>query len=240
MFSINQFRGTTLPEKVLCFTFDDGPGKTQGNGPGPKTVRLAEYLGEQGVFATFFMVGELIAQDPYILSEVSGLGHLIGNHTYYHQQPLPELLKAGEDIVSEIERTNELIAQFSPDNTIYFRAPWGEWSAEVADELNAKLNGDLNHIGPFYWDIDSRDWACWQAGESAEKCADECLDQIRKVNRGIVLMHDSSADLMHARMNNLTFETVKILVPRLKAMGYSFVRLDQVPIPLGSLETDKL
>ena len=240
MFSIDQFRGATLPEKVLSFTFDDGPGRTRGNRPGPKTVKLAEYLHEQGVFATFFMVGKLVAQDPYILSEVSALGHIIGNHTYHHSRPLPELLKAGEDIVSEIERTNELIEKFNANNTIYFRAPWGEWSADVAVELNDKLNGHLNHVGPFYWDIDSRDWAYWRDGQSAEKCADECLAQIGKEGRGIVLMHDSSADLMHARINNLTFETIKILVPQLKAMGYSFVRLDEIPIPTQNLTTDRL
>jgi peptidoglycan/xylan/chitin deacetylase (PgdA/CDA1 family) len=57
MFSTDQLKGLSLPEKTLCLTFDDGPGETEGDDPGPKTVQLAEYLTEQNISATFFMVG---------------------------------------------------------------------------------------------------------------------------------------------------------------------------------------
>ena len=41
-------------------------------------------------------------------------------------------------------------------------------------------------------------------------------------------MHDSTTDLLKARENNLTFETVKILIPKLREFGFSFVRLNEI------------
>lgn len=241
MFSDQQFTGLDLPDKTLCLTFDDGPGESQDNGPGPKTVQLAQYLWEQGICATFFMVGKFIDKYPSIPQEVSRLGHIIGNHTYSHQSPLPDQLTKGEDVISEIETTDQLIKQYCPDNTSYFRAPWGLWSAAVAAHLNEKINNSLLHIGPVNWDIDSNDWAYWRDGKSAEDCAQECLDKIEELKRGILLMHDSTADIDSIRENNHTLETIKILVPQLKALGYQFVGLDKLSRTfLGRLATTRL
>jgi hypothetical protein len=41
-------------------------------------------------------------------------------------------------------------------------------------------------------------------------------------------MHDSTANIDDMRLNNLTFETVQILVPILKEQGYSFVGIDKL------------
>ena len=100
--------------------------------PGPKTLELARYLCEQDIVAAFFMTGVHLAKHPAIAPQVSAWGHIIGNHSYTHNKSFPELLKMGGDIVSEIEMTDELIREFNPDNIIYFRAPWGDWSEEVA------------------------------------------------------------------------------------------------------------
>lgn len=228
MFSAVSLNGSGLPEKTLCLTFDDGPGETSGDGPGPKTLRLAGYLREEKIPACFFMTGVHLAEFPAIAPQVYTLGHMIGNHSYTHRKPFPELFQDGGDIVSEIEKTDELIRKFNPDNTIYFRAPWGDWSEEVSAELNSKINNGLNHIGPFLWEMGAMDWNFWLRGESSEKCADYYLKEILTKNRGIVLMHDSTTDLARARENNLTFETVKILIPRLKDLGYSFIALNEI------------
>jgi peptidoglycan/xylan/chitin deacetylase (PgdA/CDA1 family) len=229
MFSANPFYGTSLPEKVLCLTFDDGPGETDGDGPGPKTLRLATYLSDQGISATFFMVGRHIMQYPHILPAMEKLGHLIGNHTFHHSRPLPELLAEGSDIASEIRMTDDLIKAYNPGNNIYFRAPWGSWNGAVAAELNKKVDNGIDHIGPFYWDIDGSDWFYWRDHRSAEKCAKAYLRKIKEIGRGILLFHDSTADIAEARLNNRTFELMRILIPRLRKLGYTFIRLDEVP-----------
>ena len=145
-----------------------------------------------------------------------------------HAKSFPEFFKTGWDIVSEIEMTDKLIEKLNPDHSIYFRAPWGEWSEEVANELNNKIGNQLNHIGPVHWDINVNDWNFWLRGDSSENCAAFYLNEITSKKWGIVLMHDSTTDLVRARDNNLTFETVKILIPKLKDLGYSFVSLKDI------------
>lgn len=228
MFDVTPIRARNIPEKTLCLTFDDGPGETIGNGPGPKTLELARYLHREKIVCCFFMTGIHLIQYPEIPQQVAELGHMIGNHSFTHARSFPEFLKMGWDIVAEIEMTDGLIRRFNPDHNIYFRAPWGEWSAEVATELNDKVNNQLNHLGPFHWDIGARDWSFWLNGDSSDNCAAYYLQEIQSIKRGIVLMHDSTTDLVRARENNLTFEMVKLLIPKLKDLGYSFVSLKDI------------
>jgi peptidoglycan/xylan/chitin deacetylase (PgdA/CDA1 family) len=238
MFSVRQHTGTSLPKHTLCLTFDDGPGQTESDvpgqtesdGPGPKTIRLAEYLHGEGISGTFFMVGAHINKYPDVPGKVAALGHIVGNHTYHHLKPLPQHLRANDDIVGEIESTDDLIREYNPDNKIYFRAPWASWSPKVAEKLNKDLHNGLDHIGPYCWDIESNDWKYWNEMKAAEECAAAFIKKVEKVKRGIVLMHDSTVDLALARDNNRTYETVKILIPELKRRGYRFVGLNEVRI----------
>ena len=228
MFSAIPLNGSHIPEKKLCLTFDDGPGETPGEGAGPKTLKLAGFLRQEDITACFFMTGIHLAKYPRIAPMVSAMGHIVGNHSYTHRKPFPELLQEGGDIASEIEMTDELIRKYNPESTIYFRAPWGDWSGEVAAELNNKIDNGLHHVGPFHWEMGAMDWNYWLHGDSAENCADYYLEEIQAKNRGIVLMHDSTTDLAKARENNRTFETVKILIPKLKGLGYSFIALNEI------------
>jgi len=227
MFFKDQLYGDKLNPFTLSFTFDDGPGKTEGDGPGPKTLRLAQYLSDQRIYSTFFAVGKFMKQYPEILREVFKMGHLIGNHTFTHPN-LCEAYNSDSDIVSEIRGTDHLISELLKDNKVYFRAPYGVWKPEIADHFNKYLGKKYDYIGPFNWDINCNDYNYWLQGSSAEDCANAYLIQIKRLNRGIILMHDSTADNETMKNNNLTFEAVKILVPQLKSLGYKFVRLDEV------------
>jgi peptidoglycan/xylan/chitin deacetylase (PgdA/CDA1 family) len=228
MFSINQFNASFLPEKTLCLTFDDGPGETIGDGPGPKTLNLAQFLKEENISATFFSVGKFVLQYASTVKEVAKMGHTIGNHTFCHGGRLPDLLQNGWDISSEILMTDSLIKEFISKNTVYFRAPWGAWSEEVALQLNESVQNGINHIGPFFWDIEANDFGFWNSGRSAQECADAYFNKVVEIKKGIVLMHDSTADILRAKNNNLTCETMKLLVPRLKSNGFKFVGLDEI------------
>jgi len=230
MFAGINLNGAGLPPKTLCLTFDDGPGETAGDGPGPKTVRLAEYLAGEGLFVTFFFTGRHIAQYPGETQRVLQLGHTIGNHTYNHPDFLkPKSFEDGETMITEIEKTQQLISRFYNSKNIYFRAPYGSWSPEIADILNSQLSNDVNYIGPIGWDVNENDWLYWLNSLSPEECADAYLQSIEKTGRGIVIMHDSTTDNETMRLNNRTYETVKILIPQLKSRGYQFVRLNEIP-----------
>jgi peptidoglycan/xylan/chitin deacetylase (PgdA/CDA1 family) len=225
---LNQsINGMSLPDKTICLTFDDGPGESHSTTSGPKSIELAEYLNQQGIPGTFFIVGKHAAQYPYMLPAIARCGHLIGNHTFNHPN-LIECLNTQGDIVSELESTDQIIQNHLSYDTVYFRAPYGLWAPELAKLLNEIPNIRQNYLGPYSWDINAEDWRYWSKGINERQCADHYLREIFEKRRGIVLFHDSTADNCQIKENNRTFETIRLLIPELKALGYKFARLDEI------------
>jgi peptidoglycan/xylan/chitin deacetylase (PgdA/CDA1 family) len=239
MFFDLDIKGDRLPPKTLCLTYDDGPGETERLGPGPQTRALGRFLFEQGIPATFFVLGRHAEPLPDLLQQLQAWGHLVGNHTYDHPG-LVALATAGGDVVGEIARTDQLIRDAVSSSVTFLRAPYGNWREKlhpdsdvdkrtsiVAEALNR--SGRFPHyVGPINWDISSLDWEFWGRGDSAERCAMACLEKVERIGRGIILMHDSSDDAA-IRVNNRTAEATQILVPALKQRGYRFIRLDAIP-----------
>lgn len=226
MFDHDPTVGASLPDGVLSLTFDDGPGASPSDGPGPKTRRLAEYLAGEQIPATFFMCGKHVAQLPDVVSRLRELGHVVANHTQTHPDLVTQL-ESGGDVVTEVAATDALIRS-GPDRLL-FRPPYGRWSPGVADALNANADLASGYVGPVNWDIDGDDWASWRDGESPRVCADNYLRDVTAAGRGIVLMHDSTADNDGWQQNNGTFEAIQLMVPTLRERGYTFVALDAVP-----------
>ena len=219
--------GTSLEPKTLCLTYDDGPGVTKDAGPGPRTTELAEYLSHKGISATFFMVGKNVELHPEILEDVRSRGHLVGNHTWNHYS-LDDLHARGGDLISEVTRTAGIISS-DEDTPILFRPPYGHFNRSVARVLRKSATVSARHVGPILWDVDGRDWKYWDQGLSAGECAARYLAEVEKVGRGIVLMHDSTADSEEIRAANRTFEVTTIIVPEFIKRGYQFRGLDSVP-----------
>lgn len=122
-----------------------------------------------------------------------------------------------------------------------YRPPYGTWDGAVAGALNANLTTALRHVGPIGWDIDGRDWEFWKNDRDPNDCVAECTREVDGTRRGILLMHDSSADQEFVKRRNRTFEVVRTLIPALKARGYQFVPLHAVPgIVSGNEHTARL
>jgi peptidoglycan/xylan/chitin deacetylase (PgdA/CDA1 family) len=230
MFFDKDLKGADLPPKSLCLTYDDGPG--------PDTLELGRYLLAEGIRATFFVLGRHAEGRDDVLARLSAWGHRIGNHTYSHPG-LVALAEAGGDVVGELVRTDALLRAHAPADTVFFRAPYGNWRQKrpgtdqdrdtsiVADVLN-RSGRFPDYLGPVNWDISAADYDHWERGASAEECTEAFLAKIGRLGRGIVLMHDSSDDPA-VQPRNRALQTTRLLVPILKAQGYRFVGLDEVP-----------
>lgn len=226
--------GDRLPPGVLCLTFDDGPDRTEEpEGPGPRTDELAAYLHAMGVPATFFVVGEFAAKAPEILDLIRQNGHLVANHTRDHPS-LPAIAAEGGDVVGQLSATAATIDDYVEGDAAFFRAPYDDWRlkgearSNVAEVLNRSIMAS-RCVGPIGWDIDAGDVGFWRDDRPAEACARAYLEEIERVGRGIVLMHDNTADIPEIRARNRALELVRSLVPELLKRGYRFVRLDEVP-----------
>jgi len=219
MYQEQVISGSLMEDRTLCLTFDDGPG--------PHTLEIAEYLTNQGIFATFFMAGKFASSLPDIPARVRDLGHLIGNHTYDHPD-LIGLLSGGGDVASQITRTDLVIGNCVDGSTTYFRPPYGRWNVDVASVLNANPAASFGHVGPIHWDIEN-DWWFWQQHLSPRDCMENYMQQLSTKGRGIVLMHDNSADSCDQRDANRTLDLARLLVPVLRGQGFRFLRLDAIP-----------
>ena len=114
MYEEKPFTGSDLPSKTLCLTYDDGPGKD--------TLRIAEFLHEQNIRATFFVVGKYAIHAHQVLERVSSLGHLIGNHTYEHPD-MPYYLSENGDVINQVLRTDSIIKKYVDGKTVFFATP---------------------------------------------------------------------------------------------------------------------
>src|SRR5690349_9165967 len=111
MFFDLDIKGDRLPPKTVCLTYDDGPGATAGSGPGPKTEALAHFLHEEGIQATFFVIGAHAEEHRDLLARLRDWGHLLGNHTFGHPG-LVSLAHTGGDVIGEVALTQEILQDF--------------------------------------------------------------------------------------------------------------------------------
>lgn len=227
--------GASLPLKTLSLTFDDGPGA--------RTIELSHYLKSEGIRATFFIMGkafENAGNGPDVLQALVDDGHLIGNHTETHRsltqnQPTP---LTDQEIVAELTQVDGMISPWVKDNKWVFRPPFGDFDSKTYAALQNTPMG--KYVGPILWDIGgtmalpnrAADFQCWTdptTKTSVTACGDGYLKEIDNVGKGIVLMHDPYFIDQNNPESGGTYQMIQYVVPKLKAAGYKFVRLDEVP-----------
>lgn len=128
--------------RTMVLTFDDGPDPRY-------TPDILRTLREYDVRATFFVCGEMAAENRDLLAEMADDGHVVGNHTWSH--PLLTTLSRAR-IRSEMERTSEIIEKAYGERPRWFRAPYGAWN-RAAFQLGAELG-----MEPLAWTVDTLDW----------------------------------------------------------------------------------
>ena len=232
--NVADLTGTSLPMKSIALTFDDGPGV--------RASELSTYLKSEGIRAGFFVNGRMLGGNVQVLAQIIADGHVIGNHTQTHTSLTgrathgPHLDDA--TTVSEIAQTDALIAPFVANSRYMFRAPFGDYDALSATAINASLM--RKYVGPINWDIGDRmgpdraaDWDCWQPGSdglviTVAQCSALYVKEFESVGRGVALLHDPYF-IDNDPAKGGTVDMVKLMVPVLKAKGFTFVRIDEVP-----------
>lgn len=104
-------------DMVVALTFDDAPTEF--------TRDVLDVLRQKTVTATFYAIGENIAEHPDIIRSVVEAGHELGNHSYSHKRMVFNNETPGF-VRNEIERTNELIREAGYTGEITFRPPYGK------------------------------------------------------------------------------------------------------------------
>lgn len=181
-------------KKKIALTFDDGPHPVY-------TPMMLEVLKEKNVKATFFLLGEQVEKYPEIVKQISEEGHLIGNHSYKHEQ-LSKL--SVEQACAKVNRTNELIKSITGNSPEYIRPPFGDWK----DKLDCQVN-----MIEVLWDVDTLDWS----SQNKEKVIKKVVTKAEEGD--IILMHDSYETTVTATAE---------IIDRLEKEGYEFVTVDEL------------
>lgn len=181
-------------KKKIALTFDDGPHPVY-------TPKMLDVLKEKNVKATFFLLGEQVEKYPEIVKRISDEEHLIGNHSYQHEQ-LSKL--SVEQACAKVNRTNELIKSITGRSPEYIRPPFGDWK----DKLDSQVN-----MIEVLWDVDTLDWS----SQNKEKVINKVVTKAEEGD--IILMHDSYETTVTATAE---------IIERLEKEGFEFVTVDEL------------
>ena len=105
------------------------------------TLPLLDLLKENGVKATFFVLGKLAEKYPTLIQKIFDEGHEIASHGYSHKS-LQDLKE--ENFEKEIVLTNEILKKITGEYPSLFRAPAfslkkdNKWALNILKKHNLK------------------------------------------------------------------------------------------------------
>lgn len=176
-------------EKLVCFTFDDGP-------YAPVTNKILDTLEKYDGRATFFVVGDRAKTYEKQIKRAHDMGCEIGTHTYSHVN-LNKLSVA--EMQNELKKSCDAISSITGEEVKILRPPEGAANDTV------KANVGMPMV---LWSVDSRDWDY----RNAEKDYNSVMDTV--FDGSIVLMHDlypATADAVAKLIPELAAEGYKFV-----------------------------
>jgi cellulose synthase/poly-beta-1,6-N-acetylglucosamine synthase-like glycosyltransferase/peptidoglycan/xylan/chitin deacetylase (PgdA/CDA1 family) len=191
----------------IALTFDDGPDPRW-------TPRIAAVLRRLGVPASFFVLGEHVAEHPDVVASLEDVGFELGDHTFNHA----DLATAPAwERHLQLSTTDAAIAGAAGVRPRLFRPPYSggpeSISRTYAADLAATVDpGQLIVLSNY----DSEDWR--RPGVS--RIVRNATPPGRR--GGVVLFHDGGGD------RSQTVAALRRLVPRLERRGFRFVSLSEL------------
>ena len=177
--------------KLVYLTFDDGPVPEV-------TPWVLDTLDSYGVKATFFLVGDNVRRNPWLLEEIKRRGHSYGNHTMHHMQGMKVTTR---NYMRDITEADNLI------DSPLFRAPHGimRWAQAAAIK---------NHYNIIMYDLVTRDY-------SAKLNPEQVFANVKRYarNGSIIVFHDSLKAEKNMRY------ALPRAIEWLRSQGYEFERI---------------
>jgi peptidoglycan/xylan/chitin deacetylase (PgdA/CDA1 family) len=177
-------------------TIDDGPDTVW-------TPQVLQVLKENGVKATFCMVGTQAQAHPDLVKAVVAAGHRLCDHTVSHDTTMDKKAEAyqSKEILDAADMITKASGGVRPQ---YYRAPGGAFTP-YSRNLAAKQG-----MRPLGWNVDSKDFE--RPGTEA------IVATVRSEvpNGPTILFHDAGGD------RSQTVAALRECLPWLKQQGYSF------------------
>ena len=192
------FNSVHVDGPYIAMTFDDGPSATL-------TPKLLDLLAAHHIKATFFVIGENVAEHPEIVARAAREGHEIGNHSWSH----PNFGKMSDDSVRrQLQQTDDAIKNATGKRPTLMRPPYGSITTREKRWIHDEFGYDI-----ILWDVDPYDWK--RPGPAVVRA------RILKETRpgSIVLSHD---------IHPGTIEAMPSTFDELEAKGFKFVTVSEL------------
>jgi peptidoglycan/xylan/chitin deacetylase (PgdA/CDA1 family) len=192
------FNSVHVDGPYIAMTFDDGPSATL-------TPKLLDLLAAHHIKATFFVIGENVAEHPDIIARAAREGHEIANHSWSH----PNLAKMSDDGVRrQLWQTDEAIKNATGTRPTLLRPPYGSITEREKRWIHDEFGYQI-----VLWDVDPYDWK--RPGPAVVR--NRILQETRPGS--IVLSHD---------IHPGTIEAMPSTFDALEAKGFKFVTVSEL------------
>ncbi|KAL1915544.1 uncharacterized protein VTP21DRAFT_6668 [Calcarisporiella thermophila] len=184
----------SCPKGYFGLTFDDGPTEF--------SPRLYDFLKQQNIKATFFILGSRAANAPEMIKRIHADGHEIASHTYSHRA-LTSL--SNEQIIAEMKWTEKAIEQAIGIKPTLMRPPYGD----IDDRVRAIMTA-LGYKAVI-WNKDSNDWRLQEKSITREEINGNFSSWVQEAPNAstgpLCLQHDHSTETVDIAIDQ---------IPRLK------------------------
>ena len=192
------FNSVHVDGPYIAMTFDDGPSATL-------TPKLLDLLAAHHIKATFFVIGENVAEHPDIVARAAREGHEIANHSWSH----PNLAKmSDEGVRRQLRQTDEAIKSATGTRPTLLRPPYGSITEREKRWIHDEFGYQI-----VLWDVDPYDWK--RPGPAVVR--NRILQETRPGS--IVLSHD---------IHPGTIEAMPSTFDALEAKGFKFVTVSEL------------
>jgi peptidoglycan/xylan/chitin deacetylase (PgdA/CDA1 family) len=220
--SIWQSIGTVgLAAGEILLSFDDGPNPIDDT-----TARLLDSLRQEGVRGAFCVCGKSVREAPELLHRMVIEGHLLVNHSYWHQPfaafSEPALEKEILDCDAAIAAALNIPSFKSP----FFRSACG-WRTPILGRVLSRQQKKLLPITDFGFDTNI-------TRHTYRKWVDHTLGVARRDRGGIFVLHDGRlrfwgecwydpTDRDSSAYRGWVPEAAALLIRRCRAEGFRFL-----------------
>ncbi len=179
---------------TCALTFDDGPSSKN-------TPKVLTALMETGARATFFVIGNRIADYEWLVVRENDEGHAVASHNWHHGNVLKS---SGFYLRAMPEKVNKAMIKAIGIPVRYDRVPGGRYPRMI------KVKAGWAYI---QWSLDTYDWR----GDGTSVIMEKVKKKIQ--DGDIILCHDTK---------NRTPETARQMVRYLEEQGYMLLTVDEL------------
>ena len=181
--------------KTAALTFDDGP--KAKNSP-----KVLDTLMQKGARGTFFVIGNIIDENPWVVQREHDDGHAVGSHNWHHGSPTKVSAKGLRAMPAQV---NKVMIKTIGIPVRYDRVPGGAYPAM------RKAKVEWAYI---QWSLDTYDWR-------AERTVKQIVSKVKKkiADGDIILCHD---------IKDHTPEAAKQIIEYLEEQGYMLLTIDEL------------